>query len=370
MNYKIYILKVYIKKGEINMEKLFFSITRWLMLIGTAIAFIFLIGGGIYALKLYETSKDTYVSKNLYNTKSPDVSFDKYQKLHEEDQQAKEQQRLAIEKYVLKTIKNGSSGHGYTIGNMPQNMIKNENAKIVSRYVSKQFSEKKPLAFGACAACHGEDGKGMNGASPSLLKLPIYNGLVSKVRDNVAYAPSESQKTVKKYTNPLQQYSAKLTGYVNKYAITVGQEGTTVDKMFAFVTDLEKRYDNDSFLILKVQLDSGLKSLLTYSKHLKQSQENTKEAIIWRNFISWFLKDFDVQIEQENQKYKQSVSVLEQKRNQKNAASLDAKIELMQLLTALGVALIAFILLTMILVLFKIESNTRTNTEIEESLKS
>ena len=29
---------------------------------------------------------------------------------------------------------------------------------------------EKPAAFSACASCHGEDGKGMNGMAPNLVK--------------------------------------------------------------------------------------------------------------------------------------------------------------------------------------------------------
>ena len=58
------------------MEKLFFSITRWLMLIGATMAFVFLIGGGIYAFKLYKTSRDTQtINGNIYQAKEPEVSF-------------------------------------------------------------------------------------------------------------------------------------------------------------------------------------------------------------------------------------------------------------------------------------------------------
>ncbi len=349
------------------MEKLFFSITRWLMLIGATIAFVFLIGGAIYAFKLYKTSQDTQVNGSTYNTKEPDVSFDRFKRLHQEELKLKEKQRLKIKKYVLEIIQNGSSGHSFSMGSMPPNMLKGQNAKIVAQYVSRQLYGEKPASFGACAACHGDDGKGMNGMSPNLLKLPIYNGLVPKTTNSTVYAATESKSTVKKYTNPLQQYSSKLAGYINKYAITVGQEGVAVDKMFDFIKGLKNEYDGDSFEILKVQLDDGLKALLSYGEHLKQTKQDTKEAIVWSDFIDWSLKDFNIQIKQENQKYQQSLNKLEQEKNQKLSKATEAQVELLQLLTALGVSLIVFILLTMILVLFKIEANTRKNNEIQES---
>jgi len=348
------------------MEKLFLLITRWLMLIGATIAFIFLIGGGIYAFRLYKISQDTQVNANRYDIKKPDISFDKFKKLHQDELELKEKQRLKIEQYVIGIIKDGLSGHGFSMKSMPSNIINEKNGKIVAEYVSKKLSGKQPIFFGACAACHGNDGKGMNGASPNLLKLPIYNGLISKTVENIAYASSDSQDTVEQYTDPLKQYAAKLTEYINKYAIILGQEGVTVNKMYDFIKSLKSKYDIDSFNVLKVELENGLKLLLNYGEHVKKTKQDIKNAILWRDFIDWFLKDFNIQIKQENQKYQQSLKKLEQERNQKLSESTEAQVELLQLLTALGTALIVFILLTMILVLFKIEANTRKNNKIEE----
>jgi len=193
--------------------------------------------------------------------------------------------------------------------------------------------------------------------------LPIYNGLVSKTTDKTAYASSESYADTAKYVDPLQQYSAKIASYINKYAIHVEQEGVTVDQMFGFMKDLSKKYDDDSFPMLKHQLESELKSLVHYGESFKESK---KDAIVWKDFIDWFLKDFNMQIQQESQKYKNSLNKLQQVKNQKQNRALEAKVELLQLLTALGTALIVFILLTMILVLFKIEANTRKDNKVME----
>ena len=347
------------------MEKLFFSITRWLMLIGATMAFVFLIGGGIYAFKLYKTSRDTQtINGNIYQAKEPEVSFNSYKKIQDKELELKKNQRRQIEQYVLKTIANGSKGHGFPLKNMPSNLIKDENAKKVAKYISNKLSGEKPIVFGACASCHGNDGAGDNGASPSLLTLPIYNGLISKIANDAIYAPSESYVNTSKYTNPLQQYSAKIASYINKYAILVEQEGTTVDQMFEYMKGLSTKYDENSFVILKHQLEDGLKSLFGYGNNFKESK---KDAIAWKDFIDWFLKDFNMQIQQENQKYQNSLNELQQANNLKQNKALEANVELLQLLMALGTALIAFILLTMILVLFKIEANTRKNGEtIEE----
>ena len=345
------------------MEKIFFSITRWLMLIGATIAFTFLIGGGIYAFKLYTVSQDTTVNEDAYQTKEPEVSFDTYKNNYEKNQKEKEAQRARIEKYILKIISKGSKGHGYPMGKMPSGLLKGKAAENIAFFVSTKMKGDKPISFAACAACHGEDGRGMNGQSPSLLELPIYNGHVSTTNKGVVYAPSGTNNNNPQYTDPLKTYSANLASIINKYAIGVGQEGTTADGMFSLMQILEKRYNEESFLLLKRQLKHELTSLLNYGQKLNKAKKPTDDAIVWKDFIQWFLEDFNMQVQAENQKYQSSLHTLENKRNSKQNKALAAKVELLQLLTALGAALIVFILLTMILVLFKIELNTRIGTK-------
>lgn len=349
------------------MEKLFFTITRWLMLIGATVAFVFLIGGGIYAFNLYKISQDTYVNESPYDTKQPKVSFNDYKKIKDELLDKEKLEKKKIEKYVLNLISNGSKGHGYPMGSMPSGMAKGQDAKDIARYVSNKLSGDQPAVFGACMSCHGVDGAGNNGMSPSLLELPIYNGLVAKEADKAAYAPSESNNDTTKYTDPLQEYSAKIASDINRYAILVAQEGTTVDNVYNYFNELSKKYDTETFSTLKEQFNNELKSLLEYGKTFKESKKDVKEAIGWIDFISWFINDFNAQLDMENEKYNDSLSKIEQMKNEKENKALNARVELMQTLTAVGTALIVFILLTMILVLFKIESNTRKNDKtIEE----
>jgi cytochrome c2 len=349
------------------MERLFFLITRWLMLIGATIAFIFLIGGGIYAFRLYKVSQDREVDKALYHQKEPSVSFDKFKKLHQEKLKLKEEERSKVEHYVLKVIENGSSGHGFSMGNMPSNMIRGDESKKVAYYISNKLEGEKPKGFASCAACHGEDGQGENGISPNLLKLPIYHGLVSKIDEKSSSVSKKSKETTKTYIDPLKQYSAKLTESINRYAITVGQEGVTVDQVFEFLKDLKNKYDSSAFETLKVELQHGVEQLLHDVESLKKVKNDMNNTIVWRDFIVWFLKDFDTQIAEESKKYQQSLSQQKKEESQKLSNATEAEIKLMQLLTALGTALIIFILLTMILVLFKIEANTRKKNEKEES---
>lgn len=349
------------------MEKLFFTITRWLMLIGATIAFVFLIGGGIYAFNLYKISQDTYVNESTYDTKEPKVSFDEYKRIQDELLKKERIEKKKIEKYVLNIISNGSEGHGYPMGSMPSGMAKGQNAKDIAKYVSNKLTGNEPAVFGSCMACHGVDGTGNNGMSPSLLELPIYNGLVTKEIDKTVYAPLESNNETTKYIDPLQEYSAKIASYINKYAILVVQEGTTVDNVYNYFKELSKNYNTETFSTLKVQFDNELKSLLEYGKTFKESKKDLKVAINWIDFIGWFVNDFNAQLALENEKYNDSLSKIEHLKNEKQNKALNARVELMQTLTVVGSALIVFILLTMILVLFKIESNTRkADKPIEE----
>ncbi len=83
------------------------------------------------------------------------------------------------EEAIYNTIINGSKGLGFEIPNMPEKVVNKEDAKAVAAYVAKEVSAIKHtnnpnlVAKGKelwynCAACHGEDGKGMNKMAPDL----------------------------------------------------------------------------------------------------------------------------------------------------------------------------------------------------------
>ncbi|MCD8212731.1 MAG: c-type cytochrome [Campylobacter sp.] len=85
------------------------------------------------------------------------------------------------QKAIFDVIMNGSKGLEYPMGEMPGGMVDEESAKAVAAYVAKDISGLKNTTdenlvqtgkdmFAACAACHGEDGKGMDGMSPDLSK--------------------------------------------------------------------------------------------------------------------------------------------------------------------------------------------------------
>ena len=85
------------------------------------------------------------------------------------------------EEGIFDTIMNGSKGLEYPMGEMPAGMTDEEGAKAIAAYIAKEISGIKKTKnenlvasgkelFATCAACHGEDGKGMEGNSPDLSK--------------------------------------------------------------------------------------------------------------------------------------------------------------------------------------------------------
>jgi len=69
---------------------------------------------------------------------------------------------------VLETIKNGSKGLGYPMGEMPAGMLSGDAAEKVAEYVANGMKGEQPAEFTTCAGCHGADGKGMGGMAPDI----------------------------------------------------------------------------------------------------------------------------------------------------------------------------------------------------------
>lgn len=83
------------------------------------------------------------------------------------------------EKAIYDVIINGSKGLDYPLGEMPGGLAEAAEAKAIAAFVAKEISAIKKTsnenlvevgreAWATCAACHGNDGKGMDGQAPDL----------------------------------------------------------------------------------------------------------------------------------------------------------------------------------------------------------
>lgn len=83
-----------------------------------------------------------------------------------------------LENSIVHTIAVGAKGSGYPLGEMPAGLLDPDSAKAVAAYVAEKVTKvgtKNPdlVATGealwpTCAACHGQDGKGMGGSAPAI----------------------------------------------------------------------------------------------------------------------------------------------------------------------------------------------------------
>ncbi len=74
---------------------------------------------------------------------------------------------------VLAVIKNGQHQLNYPLGQMPPGLASGKDAEAVAEYVANGLKGKAPAAWGTCAGCHGQDGKGNNGQAPNLYNYDL-----------------------------------------------------------------------------------------------------------------------------------------------------------------------------------------------------
>ena len=107
------------------------------------------------------------------------------------------------EEGIYNAIINGSKGLEYPMGEMPAGMADEEGAKAIAAYIAK--------------ACHGEDGKGMEGNSPDLSKY----GTASFIEDVLQHGKKGAIGTMPKFSdgrlNALQQKA------VGEYVISLSK---------------------------------------------------------------------------------------------------------------------------------------------------
>ena len=104
---------------------------------------------------------------------------------------------------ILDIIKNGSTGQlGYSMGAMPPMMASGEGADKIATWISGGMKGDAPAEFGACASCHGPDGKGMNGMAPNLSGYDDI--LLAKVLEHGKKGSIGTMPSFKSSLNPTQ----------------------------------------------------------------------------------------------------------------------------------------------------------------------
>jgi len=88
-----------------------------------------------------------------------------------------------LEAYIQKVIKVGSSGLGFKSGQMQGGFADEDTAKKIAHYVVElsgkectdhQMAKKAQMYYTSnCGGCHGDDGKGQNGAFPNLTRSTL-----------------------------------------------------------------------------------------------------------------------------------------------------------------------------------------------------
>lgn len=111
---------------------------------------------------------------------------------------------------ILDVIKNGSNQLGYPMGAMPPMMAQGADAEAIATYIAGGMKGEQPASFAACASCHGADGKGMNGMSPTLVGYDAT--LVSKILQNGKKGALGKMPSFKTMITPVQEKA--LTVYI------------------------------------------------------------------------------------------------------------------------------------------------------------
>lgn len=132
------------------------------------------------------------------------------------------------EEGIVQTVLNGSKGLEYPMGEMPAGLLDEEGAKAVAAYIFKEISDVKSSKnenlvesgkeqFAACAACHGEDGKGMEGMSPDLSKY----GTPEFIVDVLNRGKSGAIGVMPKFSERLNQTQQRAVG---AYGVSLSRE--------------------------------------------------------------------------------------------------------------------------------------------------
>jgi cytochrome c553 len=346
-------------------EKFYIFLTRWFTLIATTIAFLTVILGSLYALKLYYQSQDTAVQAEPYRKQLPQIEFDAVKKIEE----AKLQEFAKVRDYVVGGIDKGSRGHGYAIAEMPAGLVKDRNQTYaLANYVAGGMTKNPPAAFSTCAKCHGQDGQGMRGQAPDLTVLPIYHGMRQRVI-TPRQALEENRSALKERTpakppkSDREKQIDRIGSHLNRYAMYVEQPGISREDLDRLLTVLADGLSEEETELYLHQLEVATKRLLEYGKGYPIHDPTALPPIDWREFLDDFTRSFKGFLEEERQKARAQEERLRQEILAKEMRALQARSQLSQLGIVIGIAILIFLVLTIVLVLLKIERNTRRGKE-------
>ena len=164
---------------------------------------------------------------------------------------------------VLEVIKNGSSGQGYAMGNMPSGMASGTDADKIATWIADGMTTEKPSSFATCASCHGSDGKGQNGFAPDLTK---FSEKLNSIRLNLFLGNPDIKLSAKTYTNVLKALSEETN--------------RTTDNLYEDVLNLDLFAGEDLILALRDVFTVELENLdfnCTSEEHLATSLSDIEE---------------------------------------------------------------------------------------------
>ena len=346
-------------KGKL--EILFVTIVRVLFFVVALGAFVVLIASGIYLSKLYYDSFPKATKQESYQPSPPHVEFNDFESFADQLLKQEKSRKEHIRVYVRNTIKNGSDGHGYTTKNMPGKLIGDTEADKVAIYIANGLRGEKTKYFQACVACHGEDGRGNSGQSPDLYVLPIYHNIRARV--------DKGSATQKDYVNyPKQQrsdfdlYVDKLMLLLNKYASKTAQSGARRGIVTGYLNQELKKYNNEQETLFKKQLEAGVNNLDAFSRKYQDFVAKSSvevHPILWQQYLKWFAEHFAEQVKEEREKVLETERVNARREALSQERASEARMKFTVVLSIAGGALLVFILATMLLILIRIEHNTR-----------
>jgi len=348
-----------------TIEKLFFAIARILFFLVALGGFLVLIGSGVYLAKLYLDSLPKHVRQSSYLPKDPNVTFDLFETYADQQLAQIKNRRERIRQYVKTVVKNGSSGHGYGIKNMPGNLIPPEDADRVALYIANGLRDTPPRAFRACSACHGENGRGQNGKAPDLHTLPILTG-VRGIQDEKKNHPDNRTQYTEAERSAYEKSLDRIVLLLNRYASKTRQSGAKREVIDRYLRQQLSLYDGNQKELFFQQLESGLEHLDGYAeKYLSLTKQTSViiEPVIWQDYLKWFAQKFKEQIEEEKAKKAQIEAENNQRIHEAKLKEAQAREKIAYYLTIAGGALVVFLLATMLLVLIRIEYNTRNRDE-------